>query len=162
MISVSDNSEKMAEQPNESNAVSIIASNLLVETVLSGPATSTPTRSSEFEGFRDSNDLDSTTRYDNQIYFGDLMDNSSESDYEETSEGNGVRVKSTVTVVNNNRSDRGSQTDLHNLSRSSTDLEWDDFIDKHYGDLGVDILTEWEKLCRDAKAVRKWAKSKIK
>ena len=89
------------------------------------------------------------------------MDNSSEAEYEETPEENGVRVKSTIHVVNNHKSDMGSQTDLHNLSRDSTDLEWDDFIDKHYGDLGVDILTEWEKLCRDARAVRKWAKMKI-
>ena len=35
------------------------------------------------------------------------------------------------------------------------------FLGKHYPDLGAELVAEWEKMCRDAKAVRKYTKRKI-
>ena len=154
----------MADNTAEDNALSIMASNVVEENAMSsGPATSTPGRDAQFSGFRDNEEI--TTYYDDQIEdyedeFEDTVSNTSydAQDYEMNYEEGGRRVKSVCRRVQKSIS---SQTDLHNLSKDSIDLEWDEFIDRYYEDLGADIVSEWEKMCRDAKAVRRWAKTRI-
>ena len=91
------------ESPDTSNAVSIMrdspemrGSPEMRDSTESpdtaGLETSTSSRSPEFVGFGNNSDLSSTLRYEDQMH----------------SEENGVTVKSTIHVVNNNKSDRGS------------------------------------------------------
>ena len=102
----------------------------LVETVMSGPATSTPSRESGFEGFR--RELDISAHHGNQIYFESRYDETSnnmievEELYNSHFEEEEVQVKSVVRKVQKVQKDYSTQTDLHNLSRDSIDLEWDD------------------------------------
>ena len=131
------------------DSMSMRASNML-ETMRSSRATSTPSGGQSFEGFVP---MSYPVRHGNQIYFGDHYDDDSQFEEEETQE------RSVVTKM---KKEIFTQTELHELSRDSTDLEWDSFLGKHYSHLGAGLIAEWEEMIRDTKALRKYVKRKIR
>ena len=96
-------------------------------------------------------------------------DDDSEADYEYTygdvehtyggpREANGDRIQSGVRQV----TQRGvnSQEEL-NDTRDTTDYEWDELQDAHYEEEDELLVANWEKLCSEAKSMRRWAKTTI-
>ena len=73
-------------------------------------------------------------------------------------EANGDRIQSGVRQV----TQRGvnSQEEL-NDSRDTTDYEWDELQTAHYEEEDEILVANWEKLCEEAKAMRKWVKVTI-
>ena len=132
------------------------------EIMRSSRATSTPSGGQSFEGFVP---MSYPVRHGNQIYFGDHYDDTdynirnTEETYDSHFGEEEVQERSIVTKV---KKEICTQTELHDLSRDSTDLEWDGFLGKYYSHLGAGLIAEWEEMIRDTKALRKYVRRKIR
>ena len=126
--------------------------------------TSTPAGEGVRLGYQDfSEDTSDTSDYtydpeeDSEAYYeytyGDV-----EHTYGGPREANGERIKSGVRQVT--QRSMNSQEEL-NDTRDTTDYEWDELQDAHYEEEDELLVANWEKLCSEAKSMRRWAKTTI-
>ena len=112
-----------------------------METIVSGPATSTPAGERVWAGSQDH--TDDTLYYDEETY--------------DSKEGSETYYEYTYGDVE--YTDR-SQSEL-DVTRDSIDLEWDELQDAHYEEEDENLVSSWEQQCNEAKQLRRWAKVTI-